>query len=473
MADIPIILTIAGRTNTTPAALRAALVASVAATNPGYTANLPASLVEDIVSTDVGALVVMDQNLTDQINNVTPYGANAYVLNQQGQLVGVQSGSATNTSVLIVFTGTIGFVIAVGFTVSDGTYQYTVQDGGIIASSGSSASLFCVATQAGIWAVPANTVTTLVTSVPSTIALTCTNPITGTPSAGTETEENYRARVFRAYTLSSAQGFATYLKTLLANVSGVQARLVSVRQQPSLGWEVICGGGDPYLVSYAIYKALFDINTLVASVISVVGITNASPGVATTDLNHGLITGQTGVYIKGVVGMALTGGPYTVTVITGKTFSFGVDTTALGAWTSGGVVTPNNRNIAPSLIDVPDVYSVPYVLPPQQTVAISLTWNTTAPNSVSPAAVAQLGAVGLAAYVNSISVGQPINLFDLQTTFQAAVSSLIPIQYLTRMVFSVSINGVGTAPLSGTGIIAGDPESYFLTTTAGITIAQG
>jgi hypothetical protein len=41
------------------------------------------------------------------------------------------------------------------------------------------------------------------------------------------------------------------------------------------------------------------------------------------------------------------------------------------------------------------------------------------------------------------------------------------------MVFAVTINGVLTNPQTGTGIIAGDPESYFLTNVTAISIVQG
>ena len=66
-----------------------------------------------------------------------------------------------------------------------------------------------------------------------------------------------------------------------------------------------------------------------------------------------------------------------------------------------------------------------------------------------------------------------MNLFELQATFQTATASVIPNAVLTRMVFAVSINGVGVAPTAGTGIIQGDPESYFSTTAAAITVNQG
>ena len=66
-----------------------------------------------------------------------------------------------------------------------------------------------------------------------------------------------------------------------------------------------------------------------------------------------------------------------------------------------------------------------------------------------------------------------MNLFELQTTFQTAVAGVIPPPLLTVMDFAVSINGVGVAPSAGTGIIAGDPESYFLTNSTLVTIEQG
>jgi hypothetical protein len=40
-------------------------------------------------------------------------------------------------------------------------------------------------------------------------------------------------------------------------------------------------------------------------------------------------------------------------------------------------------------------------------------------------------------------------------------------------VFSVSINGVSAAPAAGTGVIEGDPESYFFAQVSDITITQG
>lgn len=473
MTDFPVVVSTAGYVPQTPAALLAQLIANVAATNPGYTANLPGSLIEDVSSTDVYALLQCDSSVAEIVNSLTPFGANAFLLQQLGNIYGVQLGQQTNTSVYVTFSGSVGFVIAQGFIVSDGTYQYVLPDGGVIGSGGVSLPLYAVATVTGSWAISSGTVSQLVTSVPSSVTLSVNNPLPGTPAVAAETEQSYRSRVLQAG-LAASQGMTRYLKTLLQNIPGVQSRLVSVKQMANGGlWEVICGGGDSYQIAYAIFMALFDINALTGSVMAVSGITQANPGVVTTTLNHGFATGQV-INIAGVVGMtAVNNTPLTITVLTQKTFSIGVNTTGYGAYVSGGIVTPNLRNITVSLNDYPDTYALTFVNPPQQSVSMTVTWNTISTNYVNPATIAQLANLALVNYINNITVGQPVNLFEMQTVFQDAVANIIPAQLLTRMVFAVSINGIGVTVSAGTGEFLGDPESYFQTNTSLIVINQG
>ena len=467
---LPTTITAAGLQPQTPASLRAQLLTLVRAASPGYTV-LPGVLIEDISSTEVAGLSLIDQARVAFFNCITPYTANAYILNQLGVQAGVLPQAATNTSVYVVFAGTPGFVISPQFTVSDGTYQYVVQSGGTVATDGYSQPLFAIATVTGSWAVPANTVNQLVTSIPTSITLSVNNPQDGIPAGDTQTEQEYRALVLQAG-LASAQGMPTFMKTLLANVPNVQARLVSVVQGDN-GWEVICGGGDQYQVAGAIYQSDFDITRLVGSTLEVTAITNANPGVVTTNINHGYSTGQV-CEITGIVGMTeLNGVPITATVLTETTFSVGINTTSYTTYVSGGVVTPNLRNIAVNVYDYPDTYSITFVNPPEQTVAIAITWNTTYPYLVSPQAMTQAAQPAIASYVNAIPVGQPMNLFELQAVFQAATASLVPTALLTRMVFVVSVNTVTIDPESGTGIIAGDPESYFFIQQSSITVTQG
>lgn len=466
-------VTSAGAQPTSPIALWENLITMVAAINPGYTV-LPGGLIEDLASTATYAVALLDAAAVETVNSLTPFGANPYILQELGNIYGVQPGVEANTSVFVVFSGTVGLQIPPGFLVSDGTYQYQVQEGTTIGLDGDSPPTFCVAILSGTWAVPANTVTTIVSSIPPAVTLFCNNPQSGTPSGGPETQEEYAARVLGAG-LVSGQGNASFLKTLLTNIYGVQPRLISVKQVNGGGWEVICGGGDPYSIANAIYNSGVDISTLVGSTIGITGITNANPGVVTTDLNHGLTTGQNDVMISGVVGMTgVNGGPYTVTVITPTTFSFGVNTTSSGAYVSGGEVTPNPRNISVDILSYPDTYSIPFVNPPAQEVIIQLSWNSISPNFVSDTAVSQLGTVAIVDYINSVPVGVPINLFAMEAAFIQSVLSLFnnDPSLISALNWTVSIDGVAATPVVGTSLIYGDPESYFEIAASDVTITQ-
>ena len=62
----------------------------------------------------------------------------------------------------------------------------------------------------------------------------------------------------------TAQGVPAFIKSLLYLIPGVPQRLVAILQAAG-GWEVICGGGDPYLVAGAIYQGTLDLSTIVGS----------------------------------------------------------------------------------------------------------------------------------------------------------------------------------------------------------------
>ena len=471
--SLPTTITTAGLQPQAPADLNQQLLAVASTLAPGLTVNLPGSLIEDMGSTATGALVVIDQARVDYVNSLTPFAANPYTLAQLGQVYGVPLGQAVNGAVYVVFSGTSGFVISPGFIVSDGTNQYRITDGGAVGGTGTGTTqpLRAIATQPGTFAIPAATVTKLITSVPTAVTLGVNNPLAGTPATGVQSAESYRAQVLQAG-LAPSQQTTSYLKSILALVPGVTPRLVSIRQQAG-GWEVIVGGaGDPILIGQAISRAL-DISTLVGSTLNVTGITNANPAVVSTGLNHGF-TGTQVIQISGATGITgVNNTPFTATVLSQTTFSIPVNTTSSGTYTGNGVVSPNFRNVTASIYDYPDTYVIPYVIPPMQTVTMVVTWNTISTGFVSAPSVAAAAQPALAAYVNAIPVGQPMNLFELQATFQTATAALIPTQLLTRLVFAVAINGIGVAPQTGTGIIAGDPESYFQTMASAITVNQG
>jgi hypothetical protein len=307
-----------------------------------------------------------------------------------------------------------------------------------------------------------------VTSQPAGIAVTCTNPEPGVASAIAETAAQYRARVLQAGQANST-GTPQQLKTLLGLVPGVQQRLVSTIPQIGGGWVIIAGGGDPYLTAGAIQASGLDVSTLIAAPLQVTNITAANPGVVTTATNHNLSTGAQET-ITGVVGMTNVNGVLqTITVIDEKHFSI-ENTASFPPYISGGVVTPNPIVLTPNITDPPNIYGIPFVNPPAQTVTIAVTYNTTQPNFTSQAAVAQLAAPAIADYVNTIYAGAPLNSVELDTIFAAAIESVLDTSLISFLSFAVSINGVATAPI-GT-LFYGDAYSYFTATSAGISVIQ-
>ena len=147
---------------------------------------------------------------------------------------------------------------------------------------------------------------------------------------------------------------------------------------------------------------------MVGSTLGVSTFTAAANGAVTTTLNHGYATGQA-VAIAGATPSAYNG-TYTITVLTETTFEVNVNTSAFSAYVSGGVVTPNFRNTSVTISQYPDSYTIPIVLPPAQTVSMTVTWQTSSSNFVSPIGIAALAQPALAAYINSLPVGAPINV---------------------------------------------------------------
>jgi hypothetical protein len=384
---LPVVMTASGPVPNSPAALNSDLIATVQAENPGFTANLPGLLLEDLTSTGTAMLSQCDQARVDAINSVTPYGANAFILAQQGIMLGIPQGAATNTSALVVFSGIAvpGYVLQKGTVVGDGTYQYVLQSGTVIQSTGQSPAALVVANQVGTWSVPAGAINQIITSLPSpyNTDVTVSNPQAGTPSTTVQSVQDYRAQIMQA----------------LQAVPGVTARLVTVLQT-TFGWEVICGGGDPYAVAYAIYQGTLDLSTIVGS-------------------------------------------------------------------------NTSSRNVTVSIVDSPNTYNLTYVNPPQQVVTVQAIWNTNLPNFTSGAQVNALAAPAIQSYINSIVVGQPMNLNAMSAAFQGAVASVLAVSNLSALTFIVTVNGSVVTPEAGTELITGDPESYFQCNADGVTVNQG
>ncbi|HEY4153504.1 MAG TPA: ubiquitin-activating E1 FCCH domain-containing protein [Pseudolysinimonas sp.] len=477
----PIVLTQAGAQPQSPLDLRSQLInlvtygtdkngAPVIAPVPGYTANLPGSLIEDISSTDTAALIICDQARVELLNSLTPYGANAFILNQLGQLLGIPIGTQENVTVGLLFTGPAGFLIQKGFLVGDGTHSYSVQQAVAIGSTGFAPIVNAIATVAGQWAVPSATVTTVQSSVPSPVSLTVTNPDPGTGGTTPETEQQYRLRVMQAERVT-CQGTPDFLKTLLMAVSGVLPQQVAIQAVSGGLWKVIVGGATPdqFAIANAIYQGVPILSSLTGSVMTVASVTKANPGVVVTVLNHGYATGQV-VTFSGCLGMTeLNTGSYTITVTDEKTFSIGVDTSSFGVYSGGGQVLPNLRNNSVTISDFPDTYTIPWVTPPKQTVEVDLTWNATSTLASEPA-ISQLAQTTIINFVNAVPVGAPINQYALEESVFNAIEAVVDTRLISVMTWVYKINGVVTVPNVGTGIVQGDSESYFSTDQAHVTV---
>ena len=476
--SLPVILTQSGPQPTPPSTINATLIQLVSAQVPGYTADLPGSLIEDVSSTDTLAAVLCDQSRVELVNSITPYGANEFTLNQLGQQAGLMLGQPTNTSVPVVFTVTsggmpaVGFIIPIGFCVSDGNQQYVVlPPGGTTGAGGVSSALTCVAINPGTWPVPQDTVTQVVTSVPAPFAVACNNPNAGTPGQlNPETWSSYRTRCLTAGQASGV-GVPSFLRTRLGAVPGVVWRSISIQTISPGQWTVLASGGDEYQMAQAIYDSVLDLTTVVGSVNPVAGVTRANPGVVTTGLYHGLASGSEAT-LAGVDPINYNG-TYTITVIDDYSFSLGVDTSGYPAYVSGGVVTPNPRNVTVTILDPPDQYQANFANPLTQVVTGTLTWNTNLPNFTQGAAVDQAAAPALAAYVNQLQTGQTMNEFEMVAVVQAATANVLPNQNLTRLVFAVSIDGAGVSVDSGTGIYPSDSQSLLTAADNAFVVTQG
>lgn len=400
--NIPVVLTGNGLQPQTPQSLNTQLIADATSLAPGLTV-LPAGLIEDMSSTGTGGLLVCDSAKVELINSLSPYTANVYLLQQLAQIYLGQSqpGLPTNTSVLVQFSGTVDFTIVNGFLISDGTYTYQVQGGTVIGSGGTSPLVSAIAVTSGSWTVNANTVTQLITSVPSTYDVTVTNPSAGTPGGTAETWGSFRARVLQAGLAACTSG-PRLIKTFIGAVLGASSNLISVQQASSGELRIVVGGSaSTYSIAYAIFQAV------------------GNPAILT------------------------------------------------------GSAVNSDRNVTVSLTDYPDTYSILYVAGPVQTVTMTVTWNTTLSNFTGGASIPALVQTPLANYINALGIGQVINVLEMNEIFQQAVENVLDSSLLTRLVFTVYINSVETAPGTGTYAITGDPESSFSCATSGITVTQG
>lgn len=224
----------------------------------GYT-NQPAEIQNNLMTESAIIIKHVEDIIALNINNMLPYMQNEVAFSIYGEGLGLPYKNATQTSVMLVFTGTAGTYIPDGLSVTDvnGTITVTTANAGVITNDGT-VSLLAYAVQAGTTNIPANTLTKMSENI---AGVSVNNPVAGTQGQDAETFEEYRARVHRATTIKSYGQF-DYLYTQVANVEGVDMRLFNAlerrEQKPSMPpymyTEIVVGGGDDIEVAYAIDK---------------------------------------------------------------------------------------------------------------------------------------------------------------------------------------------------------------------------
>jgi len=241
----------------TPSQIRSDLQDSLLSKDPSLTLDDPAysEIIPSWLDTSVSCIEEIEQIGIDTVNSIDPTLSNEMIADSLGYTLGVIRGESTRANVDVVFTGTDGYHIPKGFLVSNGTYQFYVLNGGVIADG--SVTLYCVCTVDGIIPIAENSVTQIITSVPSPYVLTCNNPIAGNQGSGLEPLSQYKARYIQAFNRVST-GTIAYCKELL---SAVNFDLKRISILPSNGkTKIIVGGGDPYLIGEAIFKSGLDIS---------------------------------------------------------------------------------------------------------------------------------------------------------------------------------------------------------------------
>lgn len=136
---------------------------------------------------------------------------------------------------------------------------------------------------------------------------------------------------------------------------------------------------------------------------------------------------------------------------------------------SGGVA-PQSQRI--TISDFPDSYEIVFLVPTSQTVKVILTWNTAGRNFIDPASIASLAVPAIERYINAIYVGEPVNIYQLQSVFQQSISSILSTGQLSLIKVSVAIDGKVVEPDKNTGLIQSDYYKYLVTNQASISVQK-
>lgn len=464
---LPVTMTSEGALPTDVSTIRDTLDTAIGVLAPGYTSNLPGTLVEDILSTDTAAVAACDQARVDCINSIPATTVNEYLLDQLGACRGITRNSGLNSRAYVQFSGPVGLVIPVGFRVSDGTYVYETISSTVITSSGSPTSLsLAVSTTSGTWEMPIGSINQVVTQ-PSQGTVTVSNPAIGIAYEA-ESSDDYRSRVLSASSMGP-QGSPSYLKSKLASVAGVIPRSISVSTSGQ-GIIACVAGGDVYDIAQALYEGIGDPTALRGSVISVSGASLGNPCTITTNVSHNLATGST-VTIEGALGMTSINGSFTATVTSDTTFTIPVDTSSSNPYLGGGYLTNNLALQQVTLYEGSDSFTIPFMLATPQAITMDITWSVLTSLAATDSDVSSDFKAAAVNYINGLSTGSYINLQVLKNQLSSSLPGDI-IDGFTSLSVLIYVDGVQVSPTEGDLVIKLGQFRYPTLTTDGVTVTQ-
>jgi len=162
-----------------------------------------------------------------------------------------------------------------------------------------------------------------------------------------------------------------------------------------------------------------------------------------------------------------------VTAFVSGTGGIGTYTVSVSQSVSSETLSSGGSAEIIAIQDFPDTYTIIFVVPLQQRVNVAIDWTTVAgTNFVSNTVVSAAVQPAMVNYINSLFVGQPISILEMQQVFQTATATIIPQANINKLTFAVQINGVNAPPDANGILIRGSSEGYFYTTTANITVTN-
>ena len=213
----------------------------------GYTSQA-ADIQSNLLDTSVAPILQLENVCGDFANGYAPTYANNFMWQLLAQSLGLPYKAATQSQVVLQFTGNAGTYIPAGTQTNGG---FATEDSIILGTTGVGSVTAYSDTSAEY---AANTITQITTTISE--GVTVTNPSASIKAQDATSIDELKLAAQRKLR-NSRKSNTDYCKQLLLELDGTQERMVGfaireVAQQASI--EVVCGGGDLDEVANAIFN---------------------------------------------------------------------------------------------------------------------------------------------------------------------------------------------------------------------------